>query len=227
MYKFKKNDLCNFNYQNERLVYLGHNHSGIGYWHQFAKISEPTVVWSEVTTADLELLEATEPGELTYDYVGGSPLITAFIEILKEELSLSPTLPKGAVMDFIVPRRKSEDAHPDTNVIKPTYEVTYSNGNDTPNVPEKLNEAFKIMPLSHIENDPVFGPIKTVISFDMYDVLKGVTTESTMLSNGEKETRSIQRTELGNRVEFRLIETDADNVESRLFLSYTKPKEVK
>jgi hypothetical protein len=41
------------------LVYLGHNWSGNGYWHQFAKIDEPGKVWCEVTTPDLGMIEET------------------------------------------------------------------------------------------------------------------------------------------------------------------------
>lgn len=46
--------------QPERLVYLGYNRSGNGYWHQFAKVEQPSVVWCEVKTADLEMFEETK-----------------------------------------------------------------------------------------------------------------------------------------------------------------------
>ena len=50
----------NFKDQPERLVYLGNNFSGNGYWHQFAKVEEPVVVWSEMQDSDLTLLEVTK-----------------------------------------------------------------------------------------------------------------------------------------------------------------------
>ena len=46
--------------QPERLVYLGHNFSGNGYWHQFAKIESPHVVWCEVQSSQLEHFEETK-----------------------------------------------------------------------------------------------------------------------------------------------------------------------
>lgn len=49
----------NWKNQQERLVYLGHNWSGNGYWHQFALVSDPDKVWCEVLTKDLHMLEAT------------------------------------------------------------------------------------------------------------------------------------------------------------------------
>jgi len=45
--------------QEERLVYLGHNWSGNGFWYQFALVTEPTVVWSECLCMDLENLTKT------------------------------------------------------------------------------------------------------------------------------------------------------------------------
>ncbi len=49
----------NWRYQAERLVYLGRNWSGNGYWHQFAKVESPTVVWCEVVDSDLKMFEET------------------------------------------------------------------------------------------------------------------------------------------------------------------------
>ncbi len=49
----------NWKGQLERLVYLGHNWSGNGYWHQFAMVGTPDVVWCEVLTADLMHFEET------------------------------------------------------------------------------------------------------------------------------------------------------------------------
>lgn len=50
----------NWRNQPERLVYLGKNWSGNGYWHQFALTSKPTEVWCEVVDADLEFFEETQ-----------------------------------------------------------------------------------------------------------------------------------------------------------------------
>ena len=46
--------------QPERLIYLGRNWSGNGYWHQFERVENPGVVWCEVTDSDLSMIEATE-----------------------------------------------------------------------------------------------------------------------------------------------------------------------
>lgn len=53
----------NWKHQKERLVYLGHNFSGNGYWHQFAKVEAPEVVWCEVLTSDLHMIEETQPAD--------------------------------------------------------------------------------------------------------------------------------------------------------------------
>lgn len=50
----------NWKNQPERLVYLGDNLSGNGYWHQFAKIDSPSEVWCEVKGYDLGMLEETK-----------------------------------------------------------------------------------------------------------------------------------------------------------------------
>ena len=47
----------NFQHQRERLKYLGFIYSGNGYWHQFEKIDDPGVVWCEVQSNELSLLE--------------------------------------------------------------------------------------------------------------------------------------------------------------------------
>ncbi len=57
--KFVIGGRYNWKGQQERLIYLGHNFSGNGYWHQFAKVESPDVVWSEVLTSDLHHIEAT------------------------------------------------------------------------------------------------------------------------------------------------------------------------
>ena len=49
----------NWRGQPERLIYLGKNWSGNGYWHQFALVNEPEVVWCEVTDSDLERFEVS------------------------------------------------------------------------------------------------------------------------------------------------------------------------
>ena len=48
--------------QRERLVYIGKNWSGNGYWHQFEKVDEPGKVWCEVLDADLSMIEETMSG---------------------------------------------------------------------------------------------------------------------------------------------------------------------
>lgn len=45
--------------QKERLVYLGRNWSGNGYWHQFALVDKPEEVWCEVLDSDLDMIEET------------------------------------------------------------------------------------------------------------------------------------------------------------------------
>ena len=49
----------NFKGQPERLVYIGNNFSGNGYWHQFAKVESPGKVWCEVKDSELHLIEET------------------------------------------------------------------------------------------------------------------------------------------------------------------------
>ena len=46
--------------QAERLVYLGENWSGNGYWHQFAKVDNPNTVWCECLDSDLTCIEETK-----------------------------------------------------------------------------------------------------------------------------------------------------------------------
>ena len=50
----------NWKGQPERLVYLGRNWSGNGFWHQFEKAGEPGVIWCEVLDSDLHMIEETE-----------------------------------------------------------------------------------------------------------------------------------------------------------------------
>lgn len=49
----------NFTNQAERLIYLGYNWSGNGFWHQFSKVEEPEVVWAELKDRDLYMIEET------------------------------------------------------------------------------------------------------------------------------------------------------------------------
>lgn len=51
----------NWRGQPERLVYIGRNWSGNGFWNQFEKLGQPGVVWCEVLDSDLRMLEATPP----------------------------------------------------------------------------------------------------------------------------------------------------------------------
>ena len=55
----KVGDKYNFRGQPERLVYLGNNWSGNGYWHQFAKVESPNDVWAEMLDSDLKNIEET------------------------------------------------------------------------------------------------------------------------------------------------------------------------
>ncbi len=49
----------NWKNQPERLVYLGYNWCGDGYWHQFALVERPDVIWCEVLPRDMHMLEET------------------------------------------------------------------------------------------------------------------------------------------------------------------------
>lgn len=49
----------NWKHQPERLIYLGRNWSGNGYWHQFKKIGDNRHVWCEVLDSELHMLEET------------------------------------------------------------------------------------------------------------------------------------------------------------------------
>jgi NTP pyrophosphatase (non-canonical NTP hydrolase) len=71
----KFNGKYNFINQSERLIYLGCNRSGNGYWHQFAKVEDPEVVWAEMLDSDLANIEETvdEPAAEKCDGDHGSP----------------------------------------------------------------------------------------------------------------------------------------------------------
>lgn len=49
----------NWKNQPERLKYTGMCEPRNGRWHQFEKVDEPGVVWCEVLSADLHMLEET------------------------------------------------------------------------------------------------------------------------------------------------------------------------
>lgn len=53
----------NWKNQTERLVFIGRNWSGNGYWNQFEKVDEPGIVWCEVPDSDLHMLEETKEEE--------------------------------------------------------------------------------------------------------------------------------------------------------------------
>ena len=55
--KFTIGGRYNWKGQSERLIYLGDNFSGNGYWHQFALVENPNKVWCEVKGCDLEFFE--------------------------------------------------------------------------------------------------------------------------------------------------------------------------
>ena len=57
----------NWKSQPDRLIYLGRNWSGNGYWHQFKKIGDPRPVWCEVLDSDLHMLEETRATGATHD----------------------------------------------------------------------------------------------------------------------------------------------------------------
>ena len=57
----KIGDRYNWKNQPARLVYIGMCEPRNGFWHQFAKVESPDVVWCEVLTADLHMLEETKP----------------------------------------------------------------------------------------------------------------------------------------------------------------------
>lgn len=50
----------NWKGQPERLIYMGRNWSGNGYWHQFALVDKPYKVWCEVQDNELDRIEETK-----------------------------------------------------------------------------------------------------------------------------------------------------------------------
>ena len=57
----------NWKSQSDRLIYLGRNWSGNGYWNQFKKIGDPRPVWCEVLDSDLHMLEETRSTGATHE----------------------------------------------------------------------------------------------------------------------------------------------------------------
>lgn len=57
--KLKIGGRYNWKNQPERLVYLGYNWSGNGFWHQFEKVDEPGIVWCEIKDYQLPQIEET------------------------------------------------------------------------------------------------------------------------------------------------------------------------
>ena len=55
----EKGKKYNWKNQPERLVFIGRNWSGNGYWNQFEKVDKPGEVWCEVLDCDLHMLEET------------------------------------------------------------------------------------------------------------------------------------------------------------------------
>jgi len=55
----KKGEKYNWMNQKERLIYLGLNFSGNGFWHQFALVDSPTDIWCECQPSDLLNIEPT------------------------------------------------------------------------------------------------------------------------------------------------------------------------
>ena len=53
----------NFRGQATRLVYLGRNWIGNGFWHQFARVERPDLVWSEILDSDLHMIVETPAPE--------------------------------------------------------------------------------------------------------------------------------------------------------------------
>ena len=52
-----KGEQYKFKHTPQRLTYMGYNWSGNGYWHQFDRVEDPGVVWSELLDSDLCLIE--------------------------------------------------------------------------------------------------------------------------------------------------------------------------
>jgi hypothetical protein len=60
MSEFRVGNKYNWKGQPERLIYLGNNWSGNGYWHQFSKVETPDKVWCEIRNSELDMIEETK-----------------------------------------------------------------------------------------------------------------------------------------------------------------------
>ena len=49
----------NWRNQQDRMIYIGRNWSGDGYWHQFELVGAPGTVWCEILCHDLDMIEET------------------------------------------------------------------------------------------------------------------------------------------------------------------------
>ena len=58
--ELKRGGRYNWIHQADRLIYIGFNFSGNGYWYQFALVDEPEKVWCEVQQSSLEGIEETK-----------------------------------------------------------------------------------------------------------------------------------------------------------------------
>lgn len=58
--KMKIGGRYNWKGQPERLIFLGRNWSGNGYWNQFARVDLQEKVWCEVLDSDLDMFEESE-----------------------------------------------------------------------------------------------------------------------------------------------------------------------
>lgn len=59
--ELKEDGRYNWKNQPERLIYIGRKHypGDRRTWHQFAKVEQPDVVWSEVLESELPFFEET------------------------------------------------------------------------------------------------------------------------------------------------------------------------
>ena len=60
MKELKLGGRYNWRNQDDKLVYMGHNFSGNGYWHQFSLVESPHKVWCEVQESELQFIEETK-----------------------------------------------------------------------------------------------------------------------------------------------------------------------
>ena len=84
----------------QKLVYLGKNFSGNGFWHQFALVKEPKKVWAEITDNELHLIEEIENGSRAVEITVNVPeeiknplvcLLCGFVSF-EQRISVEPTM---------------------------------------------------------------------------------------------------------------------------------------